>query len=131
MEVIMGFVEMLEATNKQIADLVRQRNNTLRKLRKQCKHLRLVELTGSPPRRICADCGAEERGWYCGYQVLVMRGDTHVAPHKEERALIQITGDSNVFYSFRKDGPLYGVGQSHPNFGGGVQTHEQLIEVIG
>ena len=126
----MKLVEMLGAINNQIADLVQQRNNILRELRKQCKHLRLVELTERPPRRICADCGAEERGWYCGYQVLVMRGDTSAAPHKEERALIQITGASNVFYSFRKNGPLYSVGQSHPNFGEGVQTYKQLTEVI-
>ena len=65
----MELVEMLGAINKQIADLLRQRNGVLRELRKQCKRSRLVELTESPPRRICADCGAEERGWYCGYHV--------------------------------------------------------------
>src|SRR3989344_4712141 len=126
----MELVEKLNAMNNQVADLVRQRNNVLCELRKHCKHLRLVELIESPPMRICADCGAEERGWYCGYHVLIMRGDTHVAPHKKERALIQITGDSNVFYGFRKDCPLYHVGQSHPNFGAGVQTYEQLTEIV-
>lgn len=126
----MRLIEKLNAINNKIENLVQQRNNMLCELRKQCKHLRLVELKDSPPRRICADCGAEERGWYCGYHVLVMRGDTNVAPHKEERALIQITGDSVVFYSFRKHGPLYLVGQSHPNFGEGIQTYKQLTEVV-
>jgi hypothetical protein len=126
----MDIVEKLETTNKQILELTQQRNDILHELRTQCKHLRLVELTDSPPRRICADCGAEEHGWYCGYHVLVMRDDTHNATHKEERALIQITGDSNIFYSYRKDGPLYPVGQSHKNFGGGIQTYAQLTEVV-
>ncbi|MBI2056523.1 MAG: hypothetical protein HYT37_04075 [Candidatus Sungbacteria bacterium] len=126
----MELAEKLNTINSQIADLVRQRNNVLCELRKQCKHLRLVELNDSPPMRICADCGAEERGWYCGYHVLVMRCDTIIAPHKKERALIKITRDSNVFYGFRKSGPLYLVGQSHPNFGEGVQTYEQLTEIL-
>lgn len=127
----MKLAERLNTINKQMAGLEQQRNKVLSELRRQCKHFRLVELTRSPPCRICTDCGAEERGWHCGYQVLVMQGDTHAAPHKEERALIQITGDSRVFYGFRKNGPLYLVGQSHPNFGAGVQTYEQLTEIAG
>lgn len=129
-EVIMEVLELFNEVNNQIATLERQRDSILRQLRKECKHLRLVELTETPPKRICTDCGAEEEGWYTGYHVLVMRGDTNVAPHKEERALVLRTGDSSVFYSFRKRGPYYPVGQSHPNFGGGVQTYEQLTEIL-
>lgn len=126
----MGFVEKLNEVNNQIDALTQRRNNVLCELRKQCKHSRLVELTSSPPWRICVDCGAEERGWYCGYQVLVVWGDTNISPHKTKRVLIQITQDIDVFYSFRKPGPLYHVGQSHPNFGGGIQTYEQLTEIV-
>ncbi len=120
----------LNAVNHKILELIKQRNELLCELRKQCKHLRLVELDACPPRRICADCGAEERGWYCGYHVLVMDGDTWNVPHKIERVLIKRTTNDSVFYGYRKDGPTYFVGQSHQNFGGGVQTYEQLTEVL-
>jgi hypothetical protein len=119
----------LDVINAQILILKRQRDDLLRELRKQCKHIRLVELDDCPPKRICADCGAEERGWYCDYHVLVMNGDTNNAPHKMERVLIRRTADSSVFHGYRKDGSLYPVGQSHPNFGAGVQTYEQLTEL--
>jgi len=127
----MGLFEKLRVINGRITDLTKQRDNLLGKLRKQCKHLHLVELTASPSQRICVDCGAEERGWYCGYHVLVMRDDGHFTPYKQNRVLLQITTSSEVFDSFRKDGPLYLVGQSHPNFkGGGVRNYKQLTEVI-
>jgi len=121
----------LGSINNRISDLTQQKNDLLRELRRKCNHLRLVELDAYPPMRICADCGAEERGWYCGYHVLVMVGDTWNVPHKKERVLVKRTVDSAEFYRYRKDGPLYPVGQSHPNFpGGGVRSYEQLIEIV-
>lgn len=121
----------LNIINEEIANLTKQRDNLLRELRKKCNHLRLIELDANPPRRICFDCGAEENGWYCGYHVLVMNGDIRLnVPHKEERALIAQTSDTFTFYRYRKGGPLYFVGQSHPNFtGGGIKSYQQLTEV--
>lgn len=120
----------LNTINQKISELTRQRNNLLRELRGKCRHLRLVELDDSPPKRICADCGAEEEGWHCGYQVLVMDGDTWNAPHKKERVLVRRTSDWRKFAEYRKNSPLYHVGQSHPNFERcGPKSYEQLTEV--
>jgi len=126
----------LDAMNRQITDLTKKRDKLLRKLRKECRHLRLVEVNYSrlysraPPFRICADCGAEERGWYCGYQVLALRSERTDIPSGVERAIIRTTESTDIFYSYRKSGPLYLVGQSHPNFeGGGVKTYKQLTAV--
>ncbi len=124
-------VTQLDAMNQQILELTKQRNDLLCELRKQCTHLRLVELDAAPPRRICVDCGAEEEGWHCGYHVLVMNGDTCDAPHKNERVLIEQVKYAFKFYKYRKDGAMYLVGQSHPNFaGGGMKSYEQLTEVL-
>ncbi|OGN02723.1 MAG: hypothetical protein A2655_03375 [Candidatus Yanofskybacteria bacterium RIFCSPHIGHO2_01_FULL_43_42] len=118
----------LNAMNCQIANLTKKRNDLLRELRKKCKHLRLVELdyscaySGAPPFRICADCGAEERGWYCGYQVLALRSERTDISRGVERAIIRTTRSADIFYSYRKSGPLYYVGQSHPNFKGGGEV---------
>lgn len=81
---------------------------------------------------MCMDCGAEERGWYCGYQVLAMSNDaTSEAPHKAVRGIFIHTADSIEFFSHRKKGPRFPVGQSHPNFpGGGWKTYEQLTEPV-
>jgi len=130
-------IKKINALNDCIAKLVRQRNIVLAEVRRNCKHLRLVELNyrsgwlgTSPPRRICERCGAEEEGWGCGYQVLVTREDFKVDPNKKKRGLVERTSDSDKFYSYRQRGPLYLVGQSHPNFaGGGVKTYEQLTEI--
>lgn len=126
----------LDAMNRQLEDLTKKRDKLLRKLRKECKHLRLVEIdhaclySSAPPFRICADCGAEERGWYCGYQVLALRSERIDIPRGVERAIIKTAKSSDIFYSYRKSGPLYLVGQSHPNFeGGGFKTYKQLTEV--
>src|SRR3989344_1960430 len=119
--------EMLDFLNGHIEDMIKIRNKVLRTIRKQCKHLRLAELNEGPPRRICADCGAEECGWGCGYHILAMNGDPHEVPHKKDRSLLLVTKDCSKFFSFRKKGPIYLVGQSHPNFsGGGIKTYEQL-----
>lgn len=121
----------LEELCQQIEQLIAERDQELRRVRAACQHLRLVELDTKPPYRICADCGAEERGWYCGYQVLVMQGDSweRRVPHALERVLIQRTSDSSVFWKYRRSGPRYLVGQSHPVFGfGGTHTYEQLTE---
>jgi hypothetical protein len=120
--------------NKQahIDKLIKERNGLLRELRLQCKHLRIVEcewvkndyIDSFPPRHICVDCGAEEEGWGRGYQVLDFFFD------KEGRRVINVVKDRDDFYQYRKQGPLYLVGQSHPNFKGpGPKTYEQLTEI--
>ena len=126
----------LESLNIQIDRLTEKRDAALKQLREKCKHLRLVEIdhsclySSAPPFRICADCGAEERGWYCGYQVLALNSERTGIPRGIERAIIRATRNSDVFYSYRKKGPIYQVGQSHPNFeGGGVKTYKQLTAV--
>ena len=87
----------------------------------------------SPPWRMCIDCGAEEAGWHCGYQVLVMGGDTQSdVPHSSERSIFRQVGGRVDFVAHRGQfgNPLYLVGQSHPNFaGGGRKTYEELTEV--
>ena len=126
----------LKRLNRQVIELTAKRDGALKQLRKKCKHLILVELdyscaySGAPPFRICADCGAEERGWHCGYQVLALRSERTDIPRGVERVIIRTTRSTDVFYSYRKSGPLYMVGQSHPNFeGGGVKTYKQLTAV--
>lgn len=121
--------------NKQahIDRLIKERNALLRELRLQCKHLRIVELewrkndcTDSffPPRHICADCGAEEEGWGFGYQVLGFLFD------QGGRRVIKVLKDPDDFYKYRKQGPLYLVGQSHSNFAEeGRKTYERLTEI--
>lgn len=127
----------LDSLNKEVVDLTKKRNRKLKQLRERCKHLRLVEIGHSclyscaPPFRVCADCGAEERGWYCGYQVLSLRNERTDIPRGVERVVIRETRSRDVFYSYRKTGPLYFVGQSHPNFeGGGSKSYKQLTEVV-
>ncbi|MFA6106039.1 MAG: hypothetical protein WC725_05625 [Patescibacteria group bacterium] len=119
--------------NKQahIGKLIKERNVLLRELRLQCKHLFVAEceyeehhyIDSFSPRRICVDCGAEEEGWGCGYQVLgTSRG--------EERVEVRMLRNREDFYKYRKQGPLYLVGQSHPNFKEhGPKTYEQLTEI--
>lgn len=133
-------IKKLKALDDSLAKLVRQRNAALTRVRKNCKHLRLLELeyrksdmlmTTNPPRRICIDCAAEEEGWGCGYHVLVVSGDSHIDPLKEKRAVVERTRDSSKFYGHRRKWPAYFVGQSHPNFaGGGVKTYAQLTEIV-
>jgi hypothetical protein len=116
--------------NKQahIDRLIKERDVLLRELRLQCKHLRVVEcewvkneyIDSFPPRRICVDCGAEEEGWGCGYQVLF---------DKEGRHTIRVLNNRDDFYKYRKQGSLYLVGQSHPNWAPGRQAYEQLTEI--
>jgi|GEM_PF-5998498 len=132
-------LKLLNTLNCRLAKLVQKRDAVLAEVRRNCAHLRLVECDycpatwcgyAYPPRRICIACGAEEDGWGCGYQVLVARGDCTIASHREERFVIERTSDSQKFYSYRQHGPLYFVGQSHPNFkGGGIKTYEQLTEI--
>lgn len=121
----------LEALNKKVVDLTQKRNDTLRELREQCRHIKLVEICdGSPPRRICTDCGAEEEGWGCGYQVLAMDAERRNVPHGKKRVIVLRTSDRAQFYNYRKDGPVYFVGQSHPNFArGGIPPYKQLTKI--
>ncbi len=126
----------LDRINQRIVNLTKKRNDLLCKLRKECKHLRLVELdyscaySGAPPFRICADCGAEEQGWYCGYHVLALRSERTDIPRGVERTIVRTTRSAKVFYSYRKNGPVYRVGQSHPNFSsGGYKSYQQLTEI--
>ena len=129
-------MKRLENLNRQVIRLTEKRDAVLKQLREKCKHLRLVEVDyaclyyNASPFRICADCGAEERGWHCGYQVLALRSEIADIPRGVERVIIRTTRISDVFYSYRKNGPIYLVGQSHPNFeGGGVKTYKQLTAV--
>lgn len=120
----------LDALNKRVLDLTRQRNDTLRELREQCKHLSLAELDDSPPKRICVDCGAEEDGWDCGYQVLAMADEKRNVPHSRTRRLVLRTSDRLRFYGYRKVGSSYFVGQSHSNFGvRGIPSYKKLTEI--
>lgn len=120
----------LEFLQEQIEKLTAERDQELMRVRRECKHLRLAELESNPPQRICMDCGAEERGWYCGYQVLATSEDiTSPAPHKKDRGVFLRTSDSDRFYWHRKPGPLYPVGQSHPSFGAGRLSYAQLTAV--
>ena len=50
------------------------------KMQLDCKHESVVEIPHtsssvyaytSPPYKICVDCGFAEKGWDCGYQILV------------------------------------------------------------
>lgn len=120
----------LEKLQERLEELTAERDQELAKVRSNCNHVRLMELDASPPMRMCMDCGAEERGWYCGYQVLAMSNDmTSDAPHKAERGIFLRTTDSKMYFSHRKKGPLFRVGQSHPKFrGGGVKTYEELTD---
>lgn len=122
----------IEELQEQLEKLTTERDQELARVRANCKHVRLIELDAQPPMRMCLDCGAEERGWYCGYQVLAMSNDsTSDAPHKAERGIVIRTADSHDFYRKRKKGPIFCVGQSHPNFsGGGRKTYEQLTELV-
>ena len=129
-------MKKLDRLNRQVIELTKKRDDALEQLRKKCQHLRLVEVNYSclysdaPPFRICVDCGAEERGWYCGYQVLALMSERADIPRGVEHVIIKTTQSADVFYSYRKSGPLYMVGQSHPNFeGGGVKTYQQLTAV--
>jgi hypothetical protein len=127
----MSLIVQLEELNKEIAGLEQCRAELLRQLRGECKHVRLVELTtDSRSRRICAECGAEEEGGLRDYRVLSMNGDIGDVPHKIQRVLILRTSNSSIFYDYRKAGPLYFVGQSHPNFKGNYsRTYEELTAV--
>lgn len=118
----------LDNLNKRIESLTRERDAVLRKVRLECNHTRLVELDSSPPERICLDCGAEEYGWHCGYHILVIDGDNNWL-NRPYGVLVKRTSNSNEFYRQRKFGGLYYVGQSHPDFGGGLKTVEQLTSI--
>ncbi len=123
----------IEEIDAQIKKLVAQRDRLVAVFRKECKHLRMVQLNASPDHRLCVDCGAEERGWHCGYHVLVMDGDTHTqVPHKAERGIMRTTSDPQTFYTYRKSHwPRYLVGQSHPSFkNGGILSYEELTNVL-
>ncbi len=120
----------IKKIDEQINLLTRKRNALIHDLRKECKHLKLVELDGNPPQRICFDCGAEEKGWQCGYHVLVMQGDTWEAPHKHKRAVVLKTTDSSVFARYRKGG-FHGVGQSHPAFQDGGKVSYKILNEPG
>jgi hypothetical protein len=120
-------VTKLERLNADIIALTDTRDAVLKALRRECTHLRLAELESSPPHRMCLDCGAEERGWYCGYQVLALK--TERTDCTVERGVVRKMYNSHNFYSLRKPGPLYLVGQSHPNFAkGGWLTYQDLTE---
>lgn len=121
----------LERLNVRIERLEKQRTSALHELRSKCQHLRLVEGTwsGSKPHRICVDCGAEESDWYCGIHVLLIDGDTWAhsrTPGDKRKALGVLLSKTSKWMQYRKDGAPYFVGQSHPNFGGGVHTYAQL-----
>jgi len=64
--------------------------------------------------------------------VLVMQGDMGNPPYKQDRVLVERTTDSHYFYGRRLNRPIFGVGQSHPDFpGAGLRTYEQLTRVTG
>jgi hypothetical protein len=112
--------EIIKIDNDIIA-LVSRRNVLLCRFRLSCKHLRVVEFDGAPPRRICVECGAEEEGWCCGYQVL---------GSNSRKRIVEQTRNIAMFFSYRKGWPPYFVGQSHKNFlGSGHKTHKELTEV--
>ena len=130
---LMNYQAKLEKLNQKIVALTVQRNAALRELRTKCEHTRLVEGTcsGSRPYRICVDCGAEEEGWYCGWHVLILANECEAPRLKmygSNRPGGILIGGSD-WCKYRKDGPIYRVGQSHANFaGGGRKTYQQLTE---
>lgn len=118
----------LERLNQRVIELTAKRDAALRELRSKCKHTQLMESNGGGrPWRICVDCGAEEEGWYCGYHVLILT-EEYLAPRLRGKAPGgALVGTTSNWTRYRKEGPLYRVGQSHPNFaGGGFKTYEQL-----
>lgn len=100
--------------DRKLERAVLARDKALRTFRLRCKHLSLAEEYGSPPRRICVTCGATERGWHCGYQVLVLQSErtSKVPP----RAISHPNADRYKLEVFKNDWPVYFVGQSHENF---------------
>ena len=132
-------MKKLRALDRSVAKLIQERNAALAEVRRNCKHLRLVELdyhkgvfSTNPPRRICKTCGAEEVGCGCGYQVLVtQRERTGEAIKKLKRgATVSRTREGVEFYRYRRGWLCYFVGQSHSNFAGtGQKTYEQLTEI--
>lgn len=129
----------LERLNKQIENLTAKRHAALRELRITCEHLRIAESDsggrGERPWRICIDCGAEEEGWYCGWHVLVIgdpykgyTGSIGRCPGDNRKRVAGIVAKTSDWTKYRKNRDLYRVGQSHANFGSGVQTYAQLTE---
>jgi len=119
----------VECLNKRIESLVAKRDKALRELRVKCKHLRLVEgeTCGRKPHRICVDCGAEEDGGYCGWHVLILAEEYTFQRLPKGYPGGAILAHTSDWIKYRKEGPLYFVGQSHPNFeGGGYKTFKQL-----
>lgn len=113
----------LDKLNARLDTAVSERDKALRELRAECAHTRLAEDNSAhPPMRICVDCGAEERGWGCGYQVLTLDSESN---KRKVGAGIVAQVD---FTEHRLRGPLFRVGQSHKNFGPGRQTYAQLTE---
>jgi hypothetical protein len=128
----------LQALDKQLEDLQEKRAKALRTFRLRCKHLHIIEEEykpcdagrSDPPYRICADCGAIERGWYCGYHVLTTADDT--TAKIPARKIVQTikAGQRHTIPVMRNHWPIYYVGQSHANFvGGGVKSYESLIAI--
>jgi hypothetical protein len=125
----------LEKLNAKIKKLEAQRKAEIRKLRRTCEHLRLVEgkTYSQKPHRICIDCGAEEDDWYCGIHVLLIEGDTWSRrrttigdPRKKLGVLV--AKDASDWHKYRISGAdIYNVGQSSKGFkGGGIKTYAEL-----
>jgi len=126
---IKSYQKKIAALQKRISSLEQKKEDLVKSLRKQCKHLRIAEFShDSPPERVCVDCGAKESGWYCGYHVLTMPGD--LSYHGEARGIILQAYSRRDLEEFNLPDSLYYVGQSHRNFqGGGIKTYEQLTEL--
>ncbi len=106
----------LEALDKALRKAERDRDRCLRQFRLRCKHLRLAETDQQPPYRICIDCGAQERGWHCGYQVLCLPGETTRTLAIFKRVIVMPNANRFDLAVLRCQWPLYCVGQSHENF---------------
>lgn len=92
--------DKVKELRQQISDLKNELRNEIIKKQLRCKHLRLAELSGSPPYRICLNCGMTEEGWGPGYQVL--HGVTK-SPPKSNGVKLEIPGiHSSDFFALRQ-----------------------------
>lgn len=86
--------EQINAIDKDIDRLQKQRKKTIKSLQSRCKHpatqIREAPYYSSgygysePPFRVCIDCGYAEEGWHCGYWHL--RGSEDVAEMSRDKA---------------------------------------------
>lgn len=102
----------LDRLDRAVRDATVARDRALRTFRLNCKHMVIATEEGSPPHRICLNCGAIERGWHCGYQVLCLPEE--INKQAPARRLSDKTHRSRVWACW--NWPPYFVGQSHPNF---------------